>query len=161
TWALAWKDAIDQQNRNRYARAYTYSENNQGLIGHLDGVERPPRACNSPASPSRRPMQRPASSSGSGRWPDGPTDAPEATEFSETTRLVVAPTSGLIDDPINAANGNMIHPEHDLAFPAIAASLNVSRTWAAATSTAKECPAPDRSSSAPSPEAPSRAAAER
>ncbi|MGB3736592.1 MAG: hypothetical protein WA964_16650, partial [Ilumatobacter sp.] len=42
TWALAWKDAIDQQNRNRYARAYTYSENNQGLIGHLDGVERPP-----------------------------------------------------------------------------------------------------------------------
>ncbi len=58
-----------------------------------------------------------------------PTDAPEATEFSETTRLVVAPTSGLIDDPINAANGNMIHPEHDLAFPAIAASLNVSRTW--------------------------------
>ncbi len=54
TWALAWKDAIDQQNRNRYARAYTYSENNQGLIGHLDGVERPPsvQLVGVPVSPS-------------------------------------------------------------------------------------------------------------
>ena len=42
---------------------------------------------------------------------------------------VVAPTSGLIDDPINASNGNMIHHELDVELPAIAAALNVERTW--------------------------------
>jgi hypothetical protein len=41
-WAAAWKDAIDEQNRVRYARAYKYSEENQGWFGRLDGVERPP-----------------------------------------------------------------------------------------------------------------------
>lgn len=41
-WAAAWKDAMDEQNRIRYARAYKYSEENQGLFGRLDGVERPP-----------------------------------------------------------------------------------------------------------------------
>lgn len=41
-WAAAWKDAMDQQNQNRYARAYKYSEENQGWFGRLDGIERPP-----------------------------------------------------------------------------------------------------------------------
>ena len=41
-WAASWKDAMDEENRVRYARAYQYSKDNQGLIGHLDGVERPP-----------------------------------------------------------------------------------------------------------------------
>ena len=38
-------------------------------------------------------------------------------------------TSGYIDDPINASNGNMIHREDDIDFPAIAAALNIARTW--------------------------------
>jgi hypothetical protein len=41
-WAAAWKDAIDEQNRILYARAYQYSEDHQGWFGGLDGVERPP-----------------------------------------------------------------------------------------------------------------------
>jgi len=43
-WAAAWKDAMDEQNRILYARAYNYSEDHQGPlgIGKLDGVERPP-----------------------------------------------------------------------------------------------------------------------
>lgn len=58
---------------------------------------------------------------------DGP--APMPIDFAPTTRQIVPPTSGLIDDPINAANGNMIHPEHDIEFPSIAAALNITRTW--------------------------------
>ena len=54
---------------------------------------------------------------------------PAPVEFAGTTRQVVPPTSGLIDDPINAANGNMIHPESDIEFPSIAAALNITRTW--------------------------------
>lgn len=41
-WAEAWRDAIDQENRNRNARAYRYNQQHQGLFGWLDGVERPP-----------------------------------------------------------------------------------------------------------------------
>ena len=57
---------------------------------------------------------------------DGP---PLPVEFDPATREVVAPTSGMIDDPINASNGNMIHHELDVEFPAIAAALNIERTW--------------------------------
>ena len=55
--------------------------------------------------------------------------APEAVDFSATTRQIAAPTSGMVDDPINASNGNMIHPEHDIMFPAIGAALNITRSW--------------------------------
>lgn len=55
--------------------------------------------------------------------------APAPVEFDPATREVVAPTSGMIDDPINAANGNMVHHESDVEFPGIAAALNVVRTW--------------------------------
>ena len=43
-WASAWKDAMDQQNQNLYARAYKHSEDHQGFlgIGKLNGIERPP-----------------------------------------------------------------------------------------------------------------------
>ena len=43
-WASAWKDAMDQQNQNLYARAYKYSEDHQGFLGlgKLNGIERPP-----------------------------------------------------------------------------------------------------------------------
>lgn len=55
--------------------------------------------------------------------------APMPIDFAPTTRQIVPPTSGLIDDPINAANGNMIHPERDIEFPSIAAALDITRTW--------------------------------
>ena len=35
----------------------------------------------------------------------------------------------MIDDPINAANGNMVHHETDVAFPAIAGALDIVRSW--------------------------------
>ena len=34
------------------------------------------------------------------------------------------PTSGFVDDPICAANGNMVHQDVDLAFPGISAALD-------------------------------------
>jgi RHS repeat-associated protein len=55
--------------------------------------------------------------------------SPLPVEFDAATREVVAPTSGMIDDPINASNGNMVHHELDVEFPAIAAALNLERTW--------------------------------
>ena len=39
------------------------------------------------------------------------------------------PTSGFVDDPICAANGNMIHQDVDLQFPGIAAALEIRRTY--------------------------------
>lgn len=54
---------------------------------------------------------------------------PVPVEFDPATREIVAPTSGMIDDPINASNGNMVHVEKDIEFPAIAAALSVARTW--------------------------------
>lgn len=58
-WAAAWKDAVDQQNQNRYARAYEHSKNNQGFLGlgRLDGIERPPdvQHVTIPVSPSYAP----------------------------------------------------------------------------------------------------------
>ena len=55
--------------------------------------------------------------------------SPLPVEFDPATREVVAPTSGMIDDPINASNGNMVHHDLDVEFPAIAAALNIERTW--------------------------------
>ena len=57
------------------------------------------------------------------------TAPPIPVEFDPATREIVPPTSGMVDDPINAANGNMVHHEIDVEFPAIAAALSVTRTW--------------------------------
>ena len=38
-------------------------------------------------------------------------------------------TSGFVDDPICAANGNMIHQDTDLTFPSVAGALNIVRTY--------------------------------
>ena len=55
---------------------------------------------------------------------------PAPIEIDQTTMDMPPPlTSGYIDDPINASNGNMIHREDDIDFPAIAAALNIARTW--------------------------------
>src|SRR5690606_24652535 len=54
---------------------------------------------------------------------------PLPTEFTATTRQIQPPTSGMVDDPINASNGNMVHHDLDLAFPAIAGALSITRTW--------------------------------
>ena len=55
---------------------------------------------------------------------------PTPIEIDQTTMDMPPPlTSGYIDDPINASNGNMIHREDDIDFPAIAAALNIARTW--------------------------------
>ena len=55
--------------------------------------------------------------------------APAPVQFDPVTMEVAAPTSGMVDDPINASNGNMIHHETDVEFPAIAAALSITRTW--------------------------------
>lgn len=57
---------------------------------------------------------------------DGP---PVPVEFAPTTREIQPPTSGMVDDPINASNGNMVHHDLDVAFPAIAGALSITRTW--------------------------------
>lgn len=60
----------------------------------------------------------------------GVADPPAPVEFDPTTAAFPPPLhSGYVDDPINASNGNMVHPEDDIEFPAIAAALNMSRTW--------------------------------
>lgn len=59
----------------------------------------------------------------------GLTAPPAPVAFDPTTREVMPPTSGMVDDPINAANGNMVHRETDVAFPAIAGALGIVRTW--------------------------------
>ncbi len=53
----------------------------------------------------------------------------EAIEVDPVTLVGIPPTSGYVDDPICAANGNMIHQETDLVFPVIAGALNIVRTY--------------------------------
>lgn len=55
--------------------------------------------------------------------------APVELEFAPTTLYGLPPTSGFVDDPICAANGNMVHCEVDLVFPGVAAALDVRRTY--------------------------------
>jgi len=60
---------------------------------------------------------------------------PEPVTFHPSTADAPPPlTSGYVDDPVNAATGNMIHRDDDLAFPAIAAALDLTRTWNSRTS---------------------------
>lgn len=50
-------------------------------------------------------------------------------EFEPGTMFGLPPTSGFVDDPICAANGNMVHQDHDLSLPGIAAALAPVRTY--------------------------------
>ncbi|WP_040493076.1 DUF6531 domain-containing protein [Ilumatobacter nonamiensis] len=59
---------------------------------------------------------------------------PPVIEVDPVTLVGIPPTSGYVDDPICAANGNMIHQETDLVFPAIAGALNIVRTYNSLTS---------------------------
>ncbi len=54
---------------------------------------------------------------------------PEIVQFNPLSVVGIPQTSGFVDDPICAANGNMIHQDTDLDFPAIAGAMNVVRTY--------------------------------
>lgn len=54
---------------------------------------------------------------------------PESVEFDPATMFGLPPTSGFIDDPICAANGNMIHQDRDLRFAGVASALDLRRTY--------------------------------
>ena len=64
----------------------------------------------------------------------GAATAPLPVQFEATTSVGLPPTSGFVDDPICAANGNMVHQDTDVQFPAIAGALNIVRTWNSLTS---------------------------
>lgn len=54
---------------------------------------------------------------------------PPSVEFDPAALVGLPPTSGFVDDPICAANGNMVHQDTDAVFPAIAGALDLVRTW--------------------------------
>ena len=54
---------------------------------------------------------------------------PADVQFDPTTIVGIPQTSGMVDDPICAANGNMVHQDTDLDFPAIAGALTIVRTY--------------------------------
>ncbi len=54
---------------------------------------------------------------------------PAPVVFDPLTIVGIPQTSGFVDDPICAANGNMIHQDTDLEFPAIAGALDLVRTY--------------------------------
>ena len=62
---------------------------------------------------------------------DGSGVAPDTTAIEydalEVTGLPV--TSGLVNDPVNAANGNFVHADRDVATPGFGAVLDVVRTY--------------------------------
>jgi RHS repeat-associated protein len=54
---------------------------------------------------------------------------PPVLHFDPARLHGLPPTSGFVDDPICAANGNMVHQDIDLVFPGIASSLDLVRTY--------------------------------
>ena len=54
---------------------------------------------------------------------------PPVVQFNPLSVVGIPQTSGFVDDPICAANGNMVHQDTDLEFPAIAAALDMVRTY--------------------------------
>lgn len=55
--------------------------------------------------------------------------APPVVTIAASQLVGLPQTSGFVDDPVCAANGNFIHPEHDLSFPGTSASLNLHRFY--------------------------------
>ncbi len=54
---------------------------------------------------------------------------PKTIAVTQMALYGLPPTSGFVDDPICAANGNFVHTDLDLALPGFAACLNVERTY--------------------------------
>ena len=54
---------------------------------------------------------------------------PAPVQFDPVSIVGIPQTSGFVDDPICAANGNMIHQDTDLQFPAVAGALDIIRTY--------------------------------
>ncbi len=54
---------------------------------------------------------------------------PAPVVFDPVSIVGIPQTSGFVDDPICAANGNMIHQDTDLTFPSVAGALNIVRTY--------------------------------
>ncbi|HKY16438.1 MAG TPA: DUF6531 domain-containing protein [Microthrixaceae bacterium] len=59
----------------------------------------------------------------------GITPPPGPVTVEPSALFGLPPTSGFVDDPICAANGNFVHVDHDLAFPGWSAVLDVVRTY--------------------------------
>jgi len=59
----------------------------------------------------------------------GYSTAPAAVTITESRLVGLPQTSGFVDDPVCAANGNFIHSDHDLSFPGASASLNLHRFY--------------------------------
>src|SRR6478735_1413678 len=70
------------------------------------------------------------------------TGAPPPITVGQTQMYGLPPTSGFVDDPICAANGNFVHDDLDLAHPGWSAVLDVRRTY---NSLAAATAAPDTS----------------
>lgn len=59
----------------------------------------------------------------------GLADVPPPVTVMPSTTIGVPTTSGFVDDPVCAANGNLVHGEIDLTFPGHAAALDVQRIY--------------------------------
>lgn len=106
----------------------------RALLDGLDGTERFVHAV-------RRELQAADGSAVGGRivLPDsrlgaaldraGVGSPPDQVRFVAATLHGLPPTSGFVDDPVCAANGNMVHQDLDLRFPGLAATLDVRRTY--------------------------------
>lgn len=54
---------------------------------------------------------------------------PAPVIFDPISIVGIPQTSGFVDDPICAANGNMVHQDLDLGFPGYASALTIERTY--------------------------------
>ena len=59
----------------------------------------------------------------------GYSTAPPTVTITASQLVGLPQTSGFVDDPVCAANGNFIHTEHDLSFPGDSAALNLHRFY--------------------------------
>ena len=63
------------------------------------------------------------------RWRPRASARRRPVSFEPITIVGIPQTSGFVDDPICAANGNMVHQDIDLVFPGVASTLAVDRTY--------------------------------
>lgn len=59
----------------------------------------------------------------------GVVNPPEPIHIDVSELLGLPPTSGFVDDPVCTANGNFVHVESDLSFPARSSALDFTRTY--------------------------------
>jgi len=65
----------------------------------------------------------------------GHSTTPKIVTITESRLVGLPQTSGFVDDPVCAANGNFIHSDHDLSFPGASAALNLHRFYNSMTAT--------------------------